>query len=139
MNHHYQVDSPNGAFRFGVTVHHVDETRDTVRLGARKTKCVIISVYLPSNIDDDDDDEKADTSLAHIEGISYNNKCATGDQMPCTVGTFQMVMTALKFVTLQYAHVTGFTLKDTSHMRCSDGNTIELSYLQAAMYGKTWY
>lgn len=78
---HYKVNSPNGAFQFGATVHHVDVSRDTVRLGARKTRCVIISVYLPH--EEDDDEEKEDNSLAHI------------DQMPRTTGTFQMIMTAV--------------------------------------------
>ena len=135
---HYQVESPNGMYVFGVTVHHMsDESRDIVWVGARKAWCVIISVYHSS--DEDDNDEKEDNALAHIEGISYNNKCAAGDQMSRMVGTFQMVMSAIKFVMLKYEHITGFTLKDTSHMRCSDGKTIELSYLQSAMYGKTWY
>lgn len=130
---HYAVTSPNGRLRFGVTVRHsVDGTRDSVWLGARKNKCVVISVYMEADEDDD-------ATLAHIEGISYNRKCAEGNQMPPTTGTFQMVVSAMKFVLLKYPHVRGFTLKDTSTLRCDDGDHVELSYLQFAMYGATWY
>jgi len=136
MAEYYRVVSPNKALTFGVTVHHaVDGTRrQTVWLGAKKNRCVVITVYFANDGEDD-----VDVGLAHVEGVSHDPKCAVGNKMPTNTGTFQMAMTAFLFVLHQYPHVYGFTLKDTSTLECDDGGNVDLAYLQASMYGKTWY
>lgn len=97
--------------------------RDLIKFGGKK-ECVHIAIY---------DD------IPNIDGVGYGKKCALNKSLEQGEGTEHLLKTAIRFICNLYPDSKAFSLKDTSHIKCKDGDTMSLGLLYIAKYGETWY
>jgi hypothetical protein len=114
----------NGNYMYGATI--TKDTylhRDVIKFGGKK-ECIHITIY---------------ENLPNIDGLGYGRKCALKKPLIPGSGTENMLKTALTFVCVLYPQTVGFLLKDTSSVKCQDGETFSLAFLYMAKHGQTWY
>jgi hypothetical protein len=124
MEQHFKIKYNN--IHFGATVVTNKDLGETLVKFGGTTQCIDIKCY--------DDDP-----VPHIEGIKYNRKCSIDGDLKKGDGTISMVKAALIFVCNIFENIQGFTLKDTSTLKCQNKIEIPLYYFYMTKYKKTWY
>jgi hypothetical protein len=121
---YYQWSSPN--YQFYASVSCEKSSVWTVHIGSKKKPaCITLTVYKndPEGI---------------LQGLAFDEMCASNKPMPRGVGTREMLNSAIFFIKTRFKWVKRISLTDVSAFRC-DSKTVPLSEMFFLIHQKTWY
>lgn len=127
---YFDVNSSGRQFLYKQTTYRLPGgNKTTASLGGPNKICVVIAI----------DSSKQE---AYIDRVDYDSQCAMNGTLKRQNGTVDLVCAALWIVRTRFPHITTFTLKDDSHIKCQEGSNrykLSLAYDYILKYGGTWY
>ena len=126
MKIHYKIKSEN--YEFYATITEIENHEYWIKFGGAR-QCINVSVYKDSS----------ESSLANLNGVSYDLECSIDKNLLAGDGTAEMLKCCLKFLLYIFPNIKGYTFKDHSKVTCSRNVVIPLYYFYMIKHNKTWY
>jgi hypothetical protein len=122
----YRIQS--GTYVFYATIHKEDEDETQyLYIGSkRRPMCMHIVMDSPT------------VTIARLQNVSYDERCASNEPMPRKIGTRAMVRGAFACVRKLFPTVKTLLVNDESTFEC-DGQKVVNANMSFILKGKTWY